>query len=72
MISFKMKPENHAILSRWWVNLSNIVFVVAAGYLWFVGVVGCRYPGQARSVAGMCGVRTGTVSSDGIRIQRIG
>lgn len=49
MISFKMKPENHAILSRWSKKFFFIVFVVAAGYLMFLGVDGYR---QASSILG--------------------
>jgi hypothetical protein len=43
MLSFKLKPENHAGLSRWSKRLFFVVFVVAAGVLMFSGIDSYRH-----------------------------
>jgi hypothetical protein len=43
MLSFKLKPENHARLSHWSKRLFFVVFVVAAGYLLFIGIDSYRH-----------------------------
>ena len=58
MISFKLKPENHATLSRWSRKVFMVVFVAGAAVLAFKGIQGYRH---ASSILGNHSVVTAPV-----------
>jgi hypothetical protein len=55
MISFKVKPENHAVISRWSKRFFMVVFVAGAALLSFMGIDDYR---QANAILGDHGTVT--------------
>ncbi|NZA25699.1 DUF3592 domain-containing protein [Luteimonas sp. SJ-92] len=67
MISFKLEPDNHAALSRWSKRFFQVVFVLAAGVLMFMGIDGYR---EASSILADHSVVNVPVELEGIDEER--
>lgn len=67
MISFKLKPENHAVLSRWSKRFFLVVFVAGAVLLASKGIAGYRH---ANSILGDHTVVTAPVELVGVTEER--